>query len=288
MDRVLSRMSAGVPLRVSTSASMLQRVAISEEGDTDGNDDLSNRQKKHIASTTPIQNVLPDDAPKIQHRVIRLEEKDRTQALRFLLDQEDTAKEWDRVLVFVATRYATEHVTRKLRRYGHSAAELHGKLDQDARERRLKNFRSGKTRVLVSTDLAARGIDVEGLPVVVNYDLPRGAADFTHRTGRTGRAGKSGVAISFISAKSESHFNVIERKELQRKERIERETLPQFPPNEEAWKIQSAAATMSVPGATHSQQGLAHDRMFGGVKGRRKSKKDKLREAAAAKAAQEN
>jgi len=297
VDRVLSRMSAGVPLRVSTSAAMIQRVPSSDPmmsdgtdhiGDTEGGENyetsLSNRQKKHIASTTPIKNVLPDTAPKIQQRVIRLDERDRTQALRYLLEQNDK-DEWDRVLVFVATRYATEHVSRKLRRYDISAAELHGKLDQAARERRLKAFRSGKTRVLISTDLAARGIDVEGLPVVVNYDLPRSAADFTHRTGRTGRAGKSGLAVSFVSAKSESHFDYIEKKELH--QRNEREVLPKFAPNEEAWRIESAASTMSVPGAVHSQKGLAHDRVFGGVKGRRKSKKDKLREANAAKASRE-
>jgi superfamily II DNA/RNA helicase len=201
--------------------------------------------------------------------------------------EQNSDSEWDRVLVFVATRYATEHVSRKLRRYGISAAELHGKLDQDARERRLKSFRSGKTRVLISTDLAARGIDVEALPVVVNYDLPRSTADFTHRTGRTGRAGKIGTAISFVSAKSEAHFDLIENKELVM-QKIEREVLPNFAPNEEDWKIVSTASTMSVPGATHSDRGLAHDRMFGGVKGRRKSKKDKLREEAAARAAREN
>lgn len=284
VDRVLARISAGVPLRVSTSAAMLQRIPPTEDdGQHDGDNELSNRQKKHLANTTPIQNVLPDTAPKIHHRVIRLEERHRTQALLHLLDQnEDTM---DRVLVFVATRYATEHVSRKLRRYLIPAAELHGKLDQDARERRLKAFRSGRTRVLVSTDLAARGIDVEGLPVVVNYDLPRSVADFTHRTGRTGRAGRDGLALSFVTARSESHFDLIEKRELQagqHKQQIVREVLPGFEPDEASWEVEAAAATMSVPGAMHSRRGLEHDRMFGGVKGRRKSKKDKLREAAAA------
>ena len=288
VDRVLSRMSVGTPLRVSTTASMMQRVSL-DDVDDDDNDDLSsdaqlsNRQKKHLAKTTAIKSVLPDTAPSIGHRVIRLDERDRTQALRHLLEQ-NSEEEWDRVLVFVGTRYSTEHVTRKLRRYGIAAAELHGKLDQAARERRLKAFRSGKTRVLISTDLAARGIDVEGLPVVVNYDLPRSAADFTHRNGRTGRAGKTGSAISFVSAKSESHFDFIEKKEMHRK--IEHEVLPGFEPNEDRWEVQSAASTMSVPGATHSERGLEHDKTFGGIKGRKKSKKDKLREAAAAKARQ--
>mmetsp|Transcript_30557 Transcript_30557/g.65468 ORF Transcript_30557/g.65468 Transcript_30557/m.65468 type:complete len:640 (+) Transcript_30557:183-2102(+) len=279
VDRVLSRLSAGSPLRVSTSVAMLQRVpTVDDENDESA---LSNRQQKRLAHTTPITTVASDTAPRIQHRAIKLNERDRTQALRHLLE---TNYEWDRVLVFVATRYASEHVTRKLRRYNIQAAELHGKLDQDARDRRLKSFRSGKTQVLISTDLAARGIDVEGLPVVINYDLPRSAADFTHRTGRTGRAGKSGTAISFVTAQKESHFNFIERKELNGRT-IEREVLPEFAIDESVWEIQSMASDMSTPGAVHSQKGLAHDRVFGGVKGRRKSKKDRLREAEAAKAA---
>ena len=286
VDRVLSRISSGVPLRVSTSAAMLQRVLPDNEDNDNPHpqSQLSHRQQKRLAHATPIRTVAPDSAPQIQHRVIRLSEKDRTQALRHLLDHHN--EEWDRVLVFVATRYSAEHVTRKLRRYQIEASELHGKLDQEARERRLKSFRMGKTRVLVSTDLAARGIDVEGLPVVINYDLPRSRADFTHRTGRTGRAGKQGTAISFVTANKESHFNFIEKNELHG-QKIEREVLPAFIPDESVWEIESMAGQISLPGAIHSQKGLAHDRMFGGIKGRRKSKKDKLREAAAKAAQQE-
>lgn len=281
VDRVLSRIAVGTPIRVSTTVAMMQRVPLlTEEGDEE---EMSNRQKKHIANTTPVQKVLPDLRPKIEHRVIRLDEKDRTQALRFLLEENENVQDgWDRVLVFVSTRYLTEHISKKLRRYGITAAELHGKLDQDARERRLKAFRAGKTKVLITTDLSARGIDIAGLPVVVNYDLPRSVADFTHRTGRTGRAGQSGSAISFVTARSEAQFDLIERTQIQ--QQIEREVLEKFPPNEQSWIIESEASTLSIPSASqHSQKGLAHDRMFGGVKGRRKSKKDKLREAASKK-----
>jgi len=277
VDRVLSRVSLGVPLRVSTSAAMMQRVQLEDEDERFGLDSqLSNRQKKHLARTTPIQSIAKDNAPNIQHRAIRINEKDRTQALRHLLGDGN----WDRVLVFVATRYTAEHVSRKLRRYDINSQELHGKLDQDARERRLKSFSTGKCQVLVSTDLAARGLSIEGLPVVINYDLPRSAADFTHRTGRTGRAGKSGVSISFITPREESHFSFIEKRVLHG-EKIEREVLPGFTPDESTWEIEAKAETISVPGAVHSEKGLEHDRIFGGVKGRRKSKKDKLREAAA-------
>lgn len=278
VNRVLSQISPGLPLRLSTSAAMRQRVP-----SDDNADNLSHRQEKRLAHTVPIQSVAKDSAPNIQHRAIKLNERDRTQALRQLLEQNND--EWDRVLVFVGTRYSSEHVTRKLRRYDIKAAELHGKLDQEARDRRLNSFRNGSTQVLVSTDLAARGIDVEGLPVVINYDLPRSAAEFTHRTGRTGRAGKSGVSISFVTAKEAAHFDFIEKKELHGQS-IEREVLPEFAPDESKWEIESMAGNISVPGAEHSSKGLSHDRMFGGVKGRRKSKKDKLREAAAKAASQ--
>lgn len=342
VDRVLSLLSGGVgrPLRVSTTtasgaAVLLPRAlsssassdriteAAEDESDSDhlinsssGDDDDDSEQqllstRKHSnTNITPIQNTMPDSGPNIRHRAIRLNEGDRTQALRSLLEQrhadggggggggadesdDKASDEWNRVLVFVATRYSTEHVSQKLRRLGISASELHGKLDQEARDQRLKQFRSGKTRVLCATDLAARGIDVHGIDLVVNYDLPKSVADYTHRTGRTGRAGSSGTAISFISGKSESHFDFLEKgissadhkhNGIQR-QKIEREVLPNFTPDEAVWKRESAVATISLPGAMHSEKGLEHDRTFGGVKGRRKSKKDKLREAAAAVAA---
>jgi superfamily II DNA/RNA helicase len=296
VDRILSKLSTGTPLRVTTTASLSKRV----QSDDDGFE-ISHRKEKRLANTTPISSVMKDFAPNIKHRAIRLNERDRTQVLRHLIEQ--NSDKWDRILVFVATRYLSEHVTRKLRRYGIKvrisldevdmemaanplllyeikAAELHGKLDQEARERRLKSFRNGNTQVLLSTDIAARGIDIEGLPVVINYDLPRGAADFTHRTGRTGRAGKDGLAITFITASKESHFDFIEKKEVVG-QAIEREVIPGFEPNEALWQLESKATEQtSIPGTMHSQKGLIHDRMFGGVKGRKKSKKDKLREAA--------
>lgn len=216
----------------------------------------------------------------IELRAIRLDKSARTQALRRMLEDHP---EWDRVLVFVATRYASEHVSRKLRRAGIRSTELHGKLNQDARARRLLDLRKGKTRVLITTDVASRGIDIPSLPVVFNYDLPRSTADFVHRVGRTVRAGKEGTAISFVMAANEAHMELIEQRHLASK--IEREVLSDFKPDEEKWTIEAEGSRISIPGVVHSTKGAAHDRMFGGIKGRRKSKKDKLREAAA-KAAQ--
>jgi ATP-dependent RNA helicase RhlE len=152
-------------------------------------------------------------------------------------------------------------------------------LDQDARTRRLDDFQRGKIRVLIATDLASRGLDVVGLPAVINYDLPRSTADFIHRIGRCGRAQHRGTAISFVTPTNESHMDLIEKRHLmQNRNTITREVLPGFEPDEEKWLITSAATKVHVEGVQHSVEGLAHDRMFGGVKGRRKSKKDKIRE----------
>jgi superfamily II DNA/RNA helicase len=146
--------------------------------------------------------------PAITQRAIAVDAPRRTQLLRHLLQEHG----WTRVLVFVATRYSTEHVAKKLRRLGISAAPLHGELSQGTRAKALADFKAAKIRVLIATDLAARGIDVEQIPAVVNYDLPRSAVDYTHRIGRTGRAGEGGAAVSFVPPESEAHFRLIEKR----------------------------------------------------------------------------
>ena len=110
---------------------------------------------------------------------------------------------------------------------------------------------------MIATDLAGRGLDIVELPVVVNYDLPRSADDYTHRIGRTGRAGGRGLAVSFVTAESESHFRLIEKRNACR---LTREEIEGFEPTETPRERPGSAGT-------------------GGIKGRRKSKKDKLREA---------
>lgn len=247
----------------------------------ESNQDISESLKKKLERTASSkQQVQVGPASTIELRTIRMEKRDRTQVLRRLLQDNS----WDRVLVFVATRYASEHVARKLRRVGIESAELHGKLDQDARTRRLKSFSSGKVRVLLATDVASRGLDVVGLPAVVNYDLPRSTADFVHRVGRTGRAGRRGTAVTFVTSTSESQLDLIEMRHLQ--EPVEREILPGFEIDEDEWMVQSETARISAPGVTHTSKGLAHDRMHGGIKGHRKSKKDKMREKSARETAE--
>jgi len=119
----------------------------------------------------------------------------------------------------------------------------------------LADFKAATTQVLVATDVAARGLDIVDLPVVVNFDLPRSPTDYTHRIGRTGRAGERGVAVSFVSAESHAHFALIEKRN---KLAVLREQIAGFEPVESA---------VPQPAGT------------GGIKGKRKSKKDRLREA---------
>ncbi|WP_418130354.1 DEAD/DEAH box helicase [Variovorax sp. 375MFSha3.1] len=202
----------------------------------------------------------PGTAPDIVQRVIEVDASRRTQLLRHLLEQHEN--EWDRVLVFVATQHAAQTVAEKLYRNGIYAVPFHGDIAQGTRSNILSQFKQSRWDVVIATDLAARGIDIAQLPVVVNYDLPRSPTDYIHRIGRTGRAGERGLAISFVSAATEAHFRLIEKRNGLR---LPRERVEGFEPTETAPPVVDASGT-------------------GGIKGKRPSKKDKLR-AAAAKAA---
>jgi superfamily II DNA/RNA helicase len=199
----------------------------------------------------------------IHQRAIAVDTPARTQLLLKLI--RDHA--WKRVLVFVATQHAADHVASKLYIGGLKAESFHGDLSQGRRTQLLDDFKASRLQVLVATDLAARGIDILQLPVVVNYDLPRSTDDHVHRIGRTGRAGESGTAVSFVPAASEAHFRLIEKRQAKR---VPREVIAGFEPKEVAPPKGAAEAPNNA----------------GGVKGKRPSKKDKLRAAEAAKAAE--
>lgn len=198
--------------------------------------------------------------PEVEQRAIEVDVPQRTSLLRHLVADSG----WERVLVFVATRYTSEHVADKLRRNGLAAAAFHGDLSQGARTQVLADLHAGVLRVVLATDIAARGLHIPGLSAVVNYDLPRSAVDYTHRIGRTARAGAHGVAVSFVTAAGEAHFRLIEKRQGRR---VPREQVAGFEPRETS-SPPASLATASQPST-------------GGIKGRRKSKKDKLREAAA-------
>jgi superfamily II DNA/RNA helicase len=172
----------------------------------------------------PVRIDVPATAatqPDILQRSIHVDTARRTQLLRYLIDQHG----WTRTLVFVATKYSTGHVAEKLRRAGIPAAALSGDLSQGARTKALADFKAARVKVLIATDVAARGIDIAQLAAVVNYDLPRSTTDYVHRIGRTGRAGNSGVAVSFVTDSAEQHFRLIEKRQGLR---VPRETIAGF------------------------------------------------------------
>ena len=200
--------------------------------------------------------------PDIAQSAIAVDTSRRTQLLRTLVSQ----YAWERVLVFVATKFAAEIVADKLRKAGLHAEPLHGQLSQGKRTQVLDDFKASRIQVVVATDLAARGIDIAQLPVVINYDLPRSADDYTHRIGRTGRAGEAGLAVSFITADSLAHWNLIQKRHLIT---VTLEAVEGFEPTETPHPPPPDSATTDPQGV-------------GGIKGKRPSKKDKLRAAQAA------
>ncbi|WP_349793229.1 DEAD/DEAH box helicase [Xanthomonas sp. WHRI 7064] len=211
--------------------------------------------------------ATPEAAPAIEQRAIAVDAGQRTQLLRHLLQEHG----WSHVLVFVASRHTAEKVAEKLGKTGINAQPLHGELSQGRRERTLHAFKQRELQVLVATDLAGRGIDIDALPAVINYDLPRSTVDYTHRIGRTARAGASGLAISFVTAESQPQWRLIEKRQGLR---VPTSLVAGFEPS----PATAAPATQMPKTGTRA----ADDN--GGIKGRRPSKKDKQRAAAATQA----
>jgi len=132
-------------------------------------------------------------------------------AKRDLLAHLVKTNDWRQVLVFVRTKHGANRLAEQLERAGVEASAIHGNKSQNARTRALKRFKDGDLRVLVATDIAARGLDIEALPHVVNFDIPHVAEDYVHRIGRTGRAGTEGEAVSLVSQEESGLFAAIER-----------------------------------------------------------------------------
>ncbi len=203
----------------------------------------------------PVQVTFADEEPtvgSITQRVIEVNHENRSPLLRHLLDTE----KWEQVLVFMANKRATDNIAAKFRKYGYSAESFHGDLHQEDRTYTLNEFKKKKIRILFTTDLVSRGLDIQDITCVINFDLPRSPADYVHRIGRTGRAGKSGIAISFIGHEDKEHFALIEKRS---KIKLEREQIAGYELTGEAPKKEKGKAP---------------------VKGKGKSKKDRAREKA--------
>ncbi len=208
--------------------------------------------KKITGNPTTI--MIEEDKPTVRaisQRAIAVNRENRGPLLRHLWKR----SKWDLVLVFMASKRAADNIAVKFRKYGLPAESFHGDLDQEERNRTLQDFKDKKIRILFATDIAARGLHIEDISCVINYDLPRSPADYIHRIGRTGRAGKAGEALSFIGLEDEEHFTLIEKRA---DIKLVREGIEGF--------MREGVVTKKTKGQAP-------------VKGKRKSKKDKLREA---------
>jgi len=148
------------------------------------------------------------DKLEIDQRVIEVNHHQKNDLLAHLLEENG----WKQVLIFCSAKRTCDNLLKKLEKRGiNDAVVMHSNKKQSERAAALKRFKAGDVRILIATDVAARGIDIEQLPCVINYDLPRSPNDYIHRTGRTGRAGEKGLVISLIAHHEYQHFSVIER-----------------------------------------------------------------------------
>ena len=170
----------------------------------------------------PIEiNLAKQDENLIEQHVYVVEQEHKNAALIQLIKTGN----WQQVLVFASAKNTCNRLVLKLAKAGVQAAAFHGDLSQSARNKALDDFKAKKIRVLIATDVAARGIDIQQLPYVVNFELPRSANDYIHRIGRTGRAGQQGYAVAIITEEDEDHFRLIEKR---MKKRLPREQIIGF------------------------------------------------------------
>ena len=170
-----------------------------------------------------VINIAPkeDSVELISQTGYYVSEENKGPLLRQLLDEKDM----NQVLIFVSSVFKADNLVKKLRKNEFDATAIHGKKSQGSRLDSLIKFKNGKLRILVATDLLSRGIDIEELPFVVNYELPRSPKDYVHRIGRTGRAESTGEAITFVTPEDEHHWKIIQKKMKKQVDMIESKNL---------------------------------------------------------------
>jgi ATP-dependent RNA helicase RhlE len=146
-------------------------------------------------------------ADTIAQRIYPVDRARKRELLSYLIGSEN----WRQVLVFTRTKHAANRLAAQLDKDGLNTSAIHGNKSQGARSRALREFKNGQVRVLVATDIAARGLDIDELPHVVNFDMPQVAEDYVHRVGRTGRAGKAGEAVSLVCAEEKPLLAAVEK-----------------------------------------------------------------------------
>ncbi|MDR2759483.1 MAG: DEAD/DEAH box helicase [Spirochaetaceae bacterium] len=164
--------------------------------------------REYIGEVEILEDTVPEDEkPAVDQHYMVLKKEDRLEGLRRLIDEAEDFYG----LVFCATKAGADELARRLVEGGYPAEAIHGDLTQEARERTLRRFRSKLTTILVATDVAARGIDIERLTHVINWDLPNDRETYVHRIGRTGRAGRRGIAVSMVLPSERGRMNSLSR-----------------------------------------------------------------------------
>jgi superfamily II DNA/RNA helicase len=200
--------------------------------------------------------AVPVQEAKIEQRMLFADNMDHKNRL---LDALLRDVEMTQAIVFASTKRSTEEISDLLAESGFASDALHGDMQQGQRNRALQRLREGRTKVLVATDVAARGIDVAGISHVINFDLPRQAEDYVHRIGRTGRAGRTGIAVSFAGMREGGLVKNIER---YTGNRIEVHTLPGLEPTQKPSSGRPASSGRPR-GNTGSRGGFGEKRSFG-------------------------
>jgi len=163
---------------------------------------------RYLSNPVRIETAAPNaTVDAIDQQAIRVDQKNKRELLSWMIG----SKNWRQVLVFTRTKHGANRLARQLESDGLSAAAIHGNKSQGARTKALSEFKNNKVRVLVATDIAARGLDIDQLPHVVNYDIPNVPEDYVHRIGRTGRAGRDGLAVSLVCGAEHGLFEDIRR-----------------------------------------------------------------------------
>lgn len=208
------------------------------------------RQNLMFSATFPdsirpiVRNIMRDpeiidldemsEQVEIDQHAVEVNHDKKDSLLAHLLNEND----WEQVLIFCSAKRTCDNLVVKLEKRGIVAIAMHGNKRQAERESALRDFKAGETRILIATDVAARGLDIESLPCVINFDLPRSPNDYVHRIGRTARAGLGGTAITLIAHHEYTHFRVIEKRNdiLLPREQVEGfeadKIAPPMPPNE--------------------------------------------------------
>ncbi|RDK89326.1 DEAD/DEAH box helicase [Marinirhabdus gelatinilytica] len=232
------------------------------------------KEIKKLANSFLYQPVMVEATPenttaeKVDQLIYKTDKSKKTDLVIKLISEDD----WQQVLIFTRTKHGANRLAKKLEKAKISSAAIHGNKSQGARTKALANFKSGKVRVLVATDIAARGLDIPLLPHVINYELPNVPEDYVHRIGRTGRAGASGEAISIVSV---DEFEYVRGIEKLLGEKLDQKTIPGFEVTETLKEVEEKKAANKAANQRGGRNSRTKKPTASGSRNRRNSRRRK-------------